>query len=266
MKQGKMSLIARKPLQIFLSVQKALFLRELGMRFSVSKSGLFWTFFEPFMQVFVMVIIKIILFGKAGDNFDFAAFLALNFTAYNMFKNIISKSMGSFTANKGLFVYKQVKPIDTIVARVMVEVFVTGIIILAFIAIGAYFGFDLNIQNLPMVTFGFMWLIIFSFSFGLFIAVSNTFYPSVGKVINISMIFLMFGSAVFYTIEMLPPQIQTFLLYNPLTHFMEMIHGYYFYVLDDGFIDYGYMVLWTLALLFSALWFYRRLEERIISL
>jgi capsular polysaccharide transport system permease protein len=213
-----------------------------------------------------MVIIKIMIFGRASDNFDFAAFLALNFTAYNMFRNITKKSMGSFKANKALFVYKQVKPIDTIIARVMVEIFVTGIILLAFVAIGAYFGYDLNVQNLPMVAFGFLWLMIFSFSFGLFIAVSNTFYPSVGKSINISMIFLMFGSAVFYTVEMLPPEIQTFLLYNPLTHFMEMIHGYYFYVLDDRFVNYNYMLLWTLSLLFMGLWFYRKLEERIISL
>jgi len=236
------------------------------MRFSVSKSGLFWTFFEPFMQVFIMVLIKIILFGKSGDNFDFAAFLALNFTAYNMFRNILTKSMGSFTANKALFVYKQVKPIDTIIARVMVEVFVTGTIIIAFVLIGMYFGFDLNVKHLPMVALGFLWLILFAFSFGLFVAVSNTFYPSIGKTINIFMIFLMFGSAVFYAVEMLPPQIQTLLLYNPLTHIMEMIHGFYFYTLDDSFVDYTYMILWTLTPLYIGLVFYRKLEERIISL
>ena len=236
------------------------------MRFSVSKTGLFWTFFEPFLHVLFFILIKVFLFGRSAENFDYAAFLALNFTAFIMFKNIVIKSMGAFTANKGLFVYKQVKPIDTIIARVIVEVFVTGVIILAFVAIGSYFGFDLNVKNLPMVALGFLWLIVFSFSFGLFIAVSNTFYPSVGKVINISMRFFMFGSALFYTIEMLPPQIQTLLLYNPLTHFMEMIHGYYFHVLDDRFVDYGYMTLWTLAFLYGGLWFYRKLEERIISL
>jgi len=257
---------ARKPLQIFLAVQKALFLRELGMRISVSKTGLFWTFFEPFMQVFVMVLIKVLLFGKVGENLDFAAFLALNFTAYNMFKNILSKSMGSFTANKGLFVYKQVKPIDTIIARTTVEVFVTGIIILAFVAIGSYFGFDLDVKNLPMVALGFICLILFSFSLGLFVAVGNTFYPSIGKTINISLTFLMFGSAVFYALEMLPVPIQKLLLYNPLTHFMEMIHGYYFYGLNDNFVDYNYMMLWTLFVLYLGLWFYRKLEERIISL
>jgi len=256
----------RSSLLIFFAVQKALFLREFSMRFSVSKSGLFWTFFEPFFQVFVMVIIKVLLFGSAGENFDFAAFLALNFTAYNLFKNILIKSMGAFKANKALFVYKQVKPWDTILARILVEMFITGIIISCFVAIGLYFDFDLNVQNLPMVTFGFFVLIFLAFSWGLVLAVGNTFYPSIGKTVTILMTFLMFGSSVFYTIEQLPFELQHMLLFNPLTHFMEMIHGYYFNVLDDRFVDYTYMILWTVIPLYLGLWFYKKLEERIISL
>ena len=259
-------MIARKPLQIFLAVQKALFLRELSMRFSVSKTGLFWTFFEPFMQVFVMVIIKVLLFGNMGSTFDFAVFLALNFTAYNMFKNIVSKSMGSFTANKGLFVYKQVKPINTIVARVILEVFMTAVVIVIFLFIAWYFNFDTDVENLMMLVFGFLWLIIFAFSFGLLLAVGNSFFSSIGKIVGIFMTFLMFGSAVFYTVDMLPTEIREILLWNPLIHFMMMIHSHYFRVLSDVYIDYEYMFLWTLGLLFPALWFYRRLEEKIISL
>jgi len=256
----------RSSLLIFFAVQKALFLREFSMRFSVSKSGLFWTFFEPFFQVFVMVLIKVLLFGTAGGDFDFAAFLALNFTAYNLFKNILTKSMGAFKANKALFVYKQVKPWDTILARILVEMFITGIIILCFVAIGLYFDFDVDVQNLPMVALGFLALIFLAFSWGLLLAVANTFYPSIGKTVTILMTFLMFGSAIFYTIEQLPFELQYMLLHNPLTHFMEMIHGYYFDVLNDRFVDYNYMLLWTLIPLYLGLWFYRKLEERIISL
>jgi len=256
----------RSSLLIFFAVQKALFLREFSMRFSVSKSGLFWTFFEPFFQVFVMVIIKVLLFGTSGENFDFAAFLALNFTAYNLFKNILTKSMGAFKANKALFVYKQVKPWDTILARILVEMFITGIIIICFVIIGIYFNFDLNVENLPMVALGFFALIFLAFSWGLLLAVSNTFYPSIGKTVTILMTFLMFGSAVFYTIEQLPFELQHMLLFNPLTHFMEMIHGYYFNVLNDEFVDYNYMLLWTVIPLYIGLWFYRKLEDRIVSL
>jgi len=259
-------LLQRSSFQIFLAVQKALFLRELSMRFSVSKTGLFWTFFEPFIQVFVMVLIKVVLFGRESENFDFAVFLALNFIAFNLFKHIIIKSMGAFTANKALFVYKQVKPIDTIIARTMVEVFITGVIIVFFLFIGVYFNFNLTVKNLPMVALGFLLLIAFAISLGVFLAVANRFYSSIGKTISILMTFMMFSSALFYTVEMLPFALQSLILYNPLVHFIEMIHGFYFYALDDKFVNYNYMLLWILIPLYLGLWLYKKLEERIISL
>ena len=258
-------MIKRSSFKIFLAVQNALFLRELSMRFSSGRMGIFWTFFEPFFQILIFVLIKLVLFGAGESNFDFAVFLALNFTAFNMFKNIVVKATASFKANKALFLYKQVKPIDTIIARSMVEVFITSIIIAIFISLGLYFDFDMNVEDLTMVTLGFIFLIIFSFSLGIFMAVLNVFMDSVGKLINFFMTALMFASAVFYSIEMLPSELQTWLLYNPLTHFMEILHGFYFHALDDSFVSYEYILVWTLSLLYIGLWFYVKLEKRIIS-
>jgi capsular polysaccharide transport system permease protein len=258
-------MIKRSSFKIFLAVQNALFLRELSMRFSSGRMGMFWTFFEPFFQILIFVLIKLVLFGAGESNFDFAVFLALNFTAFNMFKNIVLKSTASFKANKALFLYKQVKPIDTIIARSMVEVFITSIIIVIFISLGLYFDFDMNVEDLTMVTLGFIFLIIFSFSLGIFMAVINVFIDSVGKLINFFMTALMFTSAVFYSIKVLPIDLQKLLMYNPVANFMEIIHGSYFNALDDTLVSYEYVFLWTLSLLYIGLWLYVKLEKRIIS-
>ncbi len=236
------------------------------MRFSMSRIGLFWTFVQPFLQVLIFVLIKVFLFGRTAETFDFAVFLALNFTAFNMFKSISNMSMGAFNANRGLFIYKQVKPIDTIIARGIVELFITGIIILTFILIGFYFNYDMNVKDLELVALGYMSLMIFSFSFGLCLAIANTFMPSVSKVVGFLMYFLMFASALFYTVDMLSPELQSVVLMNPLTHFMELIHGSYFYALDIAHVNYHYMFIWTISLLFVGLWLYERLERKIISL
>ena len=82
---------ARKPLEIFLSVEKALFLRELNMRLSVGKAGLFWTFAEPFLQVAIFVSLRVAIMqsaGHASSNFDYGVFMASGFIAFNMFNGI----------------------------------------------------------------------------------------------------------------------------------------------------------------------------------
>ena len=259
-------MVKRSSFKIFLAVQNALILRELNMRFSSGRMGIFWTFFEPFIQIIFFVLIKTLLFTSSDNGFDFGIFLALNFTAFSMFKNIVSRAMNSFQANSALFIYKQVKPIDTIIARTFIEIFITGIIILVFLGIGYYFEFDMYVKNLSMVVLGFLFLILFSFSFGLFLALMNSYTDSVSKVMGFLITALMFSSAILYSISMLPSELQELLLYNPLTHFMEMIHGNYFIALDDHFVDYTYMTFWTCSFLYVGLWWYIKIEKRIVSL
>lgn len=260
----------RNPLQIFLSVEKALFLRELNTRISVGRTGLFWTFIEPFFQIFLFILIRIAIMSSSGStgggfNYDFVVFMASGFIAFNMYKSTLSNSNGAFAANKALFSYKQVKPIDTIIGRLLLELFLTSIIILIFLSLGFFFNYEIVPENLPMVVLGYLWFLLFSFSIGLLVAVGNAFFMSIGKFVNMINMPLLFISAIFFPVESVSPVVQEVLLYNPIVHFMEMIHGYYIYELDDRFVNYRYMLLWTIIPLFMAMWLYKKLEKRIIS-
>jgi len=234
------------------------------MRFSTSKTGLFWTFFTPFFQVFVFSVLRGALIPH-NTPYSFPLFMAISFIAFNFFTSISIKSMSAFDANKGLFVYKQVKPIDTIIGRALVELYITMVIILCFLLIGFYAGVEIIPQNLPLLVLGFFWLMMFGIGMGVLLAVGNTFFPTIGKLVGVSSIILMFASALFYTVGSLPPAARDVILYNPLAHFMEMLHAAYIPQLDDRYVDYEYMALWTLGVLYFGLWFYRQLEERIIS-
>jgi capsular polysaccharide transport system permease protein len=246
------------------SVIYALFLREVNVRFSAGSMGYFWVVFEPLLQIFIFVAVKVMLFGN-NSGLDYPVFITLGFIGFNFFRHIVDQTMGAFAANKGLYAYKQVKPIDTIVARVLVEFLVTSIIIFIFVFFGLYFGFDMDVENLGMLLLAFIWLTLFSVSFGLFSAVLVTFYDSMKKVIKLVLSPLMFVSAVFYAMQDIPQALQEMIYYNPLSHFMEMLHANYFYMLNDDFVDYEYMLYWTIVPLFMGLWFYTRLEKRIIS-
>ncbi len=260
-------MIRRKPFKIFKSVQYALFMRELGMKTSVGKLGFFWLFFEPFAQVsfFIMIRVAMIESQGKGSNFDYAVFMAAGFIAFNMFKHILSGSTGAFSANRGLLNYKQVKPIDTVLGRVVLQVFLTSIIIIIFVFIGFIFQYPIAPQNLLMVFLGYAWLLIFSFAVGLTVAVGNNFFLGIGKTVSIVSFGLLIFSAVFFPLISLPVFAQDILLYNPLVHFMEMIHAAYIPELDDRFVDYKYMFLWTISPFFIGTWFYFKLEKKIIS-
>ncbi len=259
----------RSPLKIFIAVERALFLREMDMKISIGRSGLFWTFVEPFMQVFVFVALHAAISNASGSvssSYEPTIFLASGFLSFNLFRGILSSSIGTFAANKGLFIYKQVKPIDTLFARVLVNLFLSAIVAILFLAIGFLLHYaNLLPKNPLMVFLGLAWFILFSVGVGLLAAVGNTFFVSIGKLIGIASFLLLMLSGVFFPVVSIPPVAQELLLYNPLLHFMEMIHGYYLYGLDTRYVDYTYMLYWTIVPLFLGLWLYEKLEKRIIS-
>jgi capsular polysaccharide transport system permease protein len=136
------------------SVLVALFLRELKARFTSGQGGLFWTFFQPFFMVVIFLLMHLFIRGSSADAESAkheAIFLTVGFVPFFLFRNLLNGSAGAIRANRNLFVYRHVKPIDTIMARVMVETFIYSIIIIIFIFAGLYFGVDIVPKNLVMV-------------------------------------------------------------------------------------------------------------------
>lgn len=249
--------------QIFKAVHYALVMREVQTRFGSTKMGYFWALVDPMIMVLFFATIRTYL-GTDSSSYDYAVFLATGMVPFNFFRMMMTQSTGAFEANRGLFVYKQVKPFDTIFARFGLEVFILLMVTLAFIFIGFYFGFDMKVKNINGVIFAEVWLLIFTFGISILFAVLGTFFNLIKKIVGFMSMPLFFISGLFFTAESLPPNIRELMLYNPLLHFIEMIHGNYFAALNTNFVDYRYMVLWTIVPFFAGIWLYSRAERRIV--
>ena len=260
-----MASVKRTSYQIFSSVVSALFLREIQTRFGSKKMGYFWALFDAMLMVLIFAGLKSMIADKAMPGIDFPVFLASGFLAFFMWKNIVGGFLGAFSANAALFSYRQVRPFDTLISRFFVELLVSSMATIAFVVIGLYFDFNISVQNFGMVMLAVAWLALFAFGFGLFSAVLATFFETYAKVVKVITTPLLFISALMYTVESLPPMLREIILYNPLVHFMEMIHGNYFVTLTTDYVDYTYMFYWTFIPLFAGLYLYRGSEKGIIA-
>jgi len=215
-------------------------------------------------MIVVFSVIKELAGTTHTPGVEYPLFLALSFVAYNMFKNIVFKSMDAFSANKALFVYKQVLPFDTLISRFIIEISLSSIVFTLLLFIGWYIGLEIRCDNILGVLLGFLWIAIFGFSLGIFFAVLSFFYENFGKVVKLIFLPMFFLSALFYSVESLPPFAREIIVYNPVVNFMELIHGEFFLTLDTFYVDYMYMVFWTLVPLFLGLWLYKSSQRKII--
>ena len=237
-------------------------LREIQTRFGSQKLGYFWAIVDPMIMIILFSILH--SYSGAYTPYSFAVFLATSFLSYNTFRAIIQQLTNSFKANKSLFIYKQVKPFDTLVSRYIIEIVITSIITIIFIAIGIYFNLDIRCKDILFVMLAFFWFSFFGFSLGVLFAVLAYFFENFAKIINLVFYPMFFISGLFFTADSLPPKIRDILIFNPVFQFEEMVHGYYFYSLSDKYVNYIYLLLWTLIPLFLGLWLYKKSERKII--
>ncbi len=255
----------RKPFTIFKSSIFALFLMEMYDSIGIKKIGYFWLFFDVLFIVFVFTAMRGFLRGLHIPGLDTIVFLAINVSAFFFFRTSVQMLTNSFQGGKKLFDYKQIKPIDIVISKFLFNTYIRILATFVLLFIGVYFEFDLSIKDFNMVMLAVLWLAVFSFSIGLLSAILGNFFDIYKRILGYMMLPLLFTSAVFYTVESLPAYLRDIILYNPLVHFMEMLHGSYFHVLDTKYVDYMYMAYWTIIPLFLGLFLYIRSEENIIA-
>lgn len=240
----------------------ALFLREYYTRFTSERLSYFWFLVEPITQIMIFVIIKSFFVHNLLINYDLTIFIIIGMITFLFIKNSITKSMGSIKANQGLLFYQQVKPIDTIITRVLFEFFIFFILIILFLT----FGFILGKQIIPDDLFGFLvdLLIIFFFSFSISIFVSslNIFFKYTEKIVKLLFMPLVFLSGIFFTIDVIPFEYKELLLYNPLLHIIESVQTHWFNSINSDDIDYIYILSISTISLFSGLFLYSYADRR----
>ncbi len=255
----------RSALGIQRAVVNSLFLREMKTRFGVHKFGYLWAILEPAAFVGIFWVIFGFRMKRTMPGVDFPIFILVGIIPWLMFLNTIKRSMNAFNANQGLFNYRQVKPIDTIIARVIVELLVLFIVLILLMIAGHFLGFRVEIDNIPgfgLILFEF---IIFSFGLGLLCAVIGNFSNNFQKIVTLIMRPLYFSSGIFYAVEIIPEKFRWMILLNPVIHFIEFFYSYYFSAFNSPYADHYYILFWTVIPLLAGLWLYDKLRIQIIT-
>ena len=183
-----------------------------------------------------------------------------------LYRNTALRLMDSLRENRSLFAYKQIKPLDTYVARVIVETSISATVYTILVLGFAWFGFDMTVSN-PLQWVAVLALgLLFSFSLGILLALIAHALPSIKVVIRMAFFPLYFISGVLVPASYLPQSMMPLLLLNPFLHLVELIRAEVLphYLPVDG-VSAKYVIVFTVILLFIALGSYRARRLHLIS-
>ncbi|WP_428243083.1 ABC transporter permease [Gynuella sp.] len=237
-----MSTSTRTPLQVTWSVWKALFLREALTRLLSGRAQWFWLLLEPAFHVVYMTFIFSVVRVRHVGGIDTAIWLMMGMLAFFMFKRTWGQLTNAIDANKSLFVYRQVKPIDTVLVRAALEGIIMLFVIIILLSGLALLGKEVQPTD-PLRLIGALWgLWLLGTGLGLMTSVATELIPEIGKIINLITMPLMWISGVMIPLTSIPQPYRDWLLFNPVVHGIESARlgfaGYYhtFPELDESFL------------------------------
>lgn len=212
-------------LQVYIRVVVAVILRETKTRFGKNKLGYLWALIEPSSYIAILIFIRHAMHASIPFGESLVLFILTGVLVYRIFVSVAGRTMGAISSNQALLTYPLVKPLDTILARLILETLTMCVILFVFFSL-------LNIySNKRMIHFpdifleAILALFLLSAGIGTVNAVISLLFPFWERIWGLVKFPILFLSGVFYVPRSMPPFIQSILSWNPVMHCVEWLRS-----------------------------------------
>lgn len=219
---GKMSRFS-DGLRVQVKVVQALTIRELVTRFGRQNIGFLWIMAEPLLFAFLVGIVWTFLRGPVSHGISVIAFVASGYIPLTFLRQSFGRSAKIFLANSPLLYHRQVKMLDFIFVRVLIEAIGA---MMAYIFAGLVLGF-FGLFPMPSdpgaLVAGWAIYVFFVLAICTMLAPLSEMSDVVEKLVPVSVYVAIPFSGVFNMASWLPANVRETLVWSPLVSGMELM-------------------------------------------
>lgn len=240
-------------LQIQRRVIGALLMREIITRYGRNNIGFLWLFVEPLLMTLFIVLMWKFFRVDQYSTLNIVAFAITGYPMMMMWRNASNRAIGAISANASLLYHRNVRVLDTILARMILEIAGATVAQIAIMAVlVAVRWMDMPADMFYMLL---AWLLMALFAVGLGLVICSIafHFEPFGKIWGTLSFVMMPLSGAFFFVHNLPQQLHEYALMIPMIHGTEMFRAGYFGSAAVTYENPWYVVLWNLALLLVGL-------------
>lgn len=231
----------------------ALLMREIITRYGRNNIGFLWLLVEPLLMTTFIVLLWKFVRADQYSTLNIVAFAVTGYPMMMMWRNASNRAIGAINANLSLLYHRNVRVLDTIFSRMLLEV--AGATIAQIVIMAVLIA--LQWVDMPSDVFYMLlaWLLmaVFAMGLGLIICSVAIKFEAFGKIWGTLTFVMMPISGAFIFVHNLPAQVQEYALMVPMIHGTEMFRAGYFGSSVTTYENPWYVVLWDLGLLLIGL-------------
>ena len=245
---------------------KALVLREIHSKHSGTALGYLWEFVTPILAVAVLYLVWTILLHRTSSSVPLILFLLTGVLPFWMYRQVMGVVNSAPAQRNHIRALPPITLFDVVYTKVLLETLTMGIVFFILVFATNYIGENPRIQDPLGVIFALGMLGALGAGMGMLITGLKPIIPSIQKLIMA--LFsrpLFFTSGLFFTADMIPEPMRTYLLYNPILQVIEYLRDSFFYEFDSPYYDFQYIGGFTFCLLALGFATMRINEHRLVT-
>lgn len=201
----------------------ALMIRELHTRFGRENIGFLWIMVEPLLFAGLVAIIWRFMKGPEEHGIGIIAFVVTGYIPITLFRHGVSRSVSIFVANSSLMYHRQVKILDFVLARFVIEL-IGSMMAYVFIASVLILFDEFPIPAEPgLLVAGWALYAFFTLSLCFMIAPLSEMSEVLEKFMPVVTYIMIPFSGLFTMASWLTPTMRDYLLWSPFVNAMEMM-------------------------------------------
>ena len=254
----------RKGWDIQKRVIHALMLRELTTRFGRENIGFLWIMVEPLLFAVLVGLLWRVMKGPEEYGVGIVAFVVSGYIPLVLFRSSISRAVNSFTANGSLMYHRQIKILDLILVRFVIEL-IGHMMAYAFIGLVLWvFGLFPVPYDMGMLILGWIYYSLFTLAVALVVAPLSEISEAVEKFVPVTTYLMVPFSGTFYLVGFLHADAAAVALYSPSVHSMEMMRYGIFGPSINPQYDFVYPLIFNLPCIALGLLLCRIVRRRLV--
>ncbi len=188
---------------------------------SRQRAGWLWLLLEPVVHIVFLMGLFTMFRVRVLGGIDVAVWIMVGLLAFFVFRRPAAQAASVLANNQVLFSYRQVKPVDAVLVRAVLEGVLMAVIAIILFAATALYGV-LSFPADPMaVVGGFFGLWLYGLGYMLITSAAIVVQPELGRVMILALLPLYLVSGVMFPLTIIPPPYRDWLLINPVLHGVE---------------------------------------------
>lgn len=217
--------VALRKVSTTIRILEALVLRELMTRFGRTHLGFLWLVLEPLILTVMVMIGWTILYGTEKHGVLIVQMVLTGYSMLTLWRHMVFRFMHCFRQNAGLLFHRNVRPLDTILARFFLETIGT------FVAFSVSYLFlyaldsILPIYDLFLLISAWFLLAGFSFAVATILAAFSELWEPAEKFVQPLMYITIPLTGAFSMLSWMPADYHYTLLFSPMVNTVEMFRA-----------------------------------------